>query len=953
MRKKIQHFRFLLLFPIVFLPPIFLSAQENPQPIAEAISPTDTITLYQSADSMPVRQVQLLYNQVPANATATSTDVVYHRDLIKSPVTNVLNALTGRLAGIYTEQFSGQPASDGVNLSLHGRSPIVLIDGVVRNFTTLDLEEIESVTVLKDAVSTAMLGVRGANGAIQITTRKGSATKRFISFTAQTGIQQPLKMPQTLNAYDYARLRNGAIDNDLRVRPDLAVSLNRLRYSDSTIQGYKAGTDPYRFPDINWQDRLLEKSSTFNRYSLNAQGGNKFSKFFVALEHFNQQGMLKTDPANKYSTNNWIKGYLARTNIDINITPKLSGGIALLGRIINGNEPGPGTGTIFSSILATPNNAYPVYNRDSTYGANGDYTLPALNVANQTIASNLQGLATGAGYLQSYRRDILADFNLKRTLNELLNGLWIKGRVAYSSNLQESFTRTKNYLAYRQNGQIMVPVGLKTDQINTNGITSQGRSSYVEISTGYAHTFKQTHGLDVLLMVNRDNFVNGSDLPYTISGTSGRISYNYQQKYILEGAYAYNGSNRYPGGTKYGFFPSIGAAWNITSEDFTKELSWLSYLKLFASYGKTGGDNPGYYSYIQRYPAGGSPIFGISATGQASLTQGTLAYNDITWEKANKANIGLQGTILKNRLGFTVEYYNNRFYDLLIQRGRNTSILGTGYPNENIGINRYKGMDFQLSWQQTTDNLQYYIAANASIQNSEVLYQDEIDQPYPYLRRTGDRVGRPFGYVADGIFQSDAEVAASATFKNNIPTQPGDIKYRDLNNDGEINQFDITAIGSDKPLTTFGINLGFNYKFFDVSALVQGVVNRNIFTNGNRFFEFQNGGLGQAYEQHLDSWTPTNTDASYPRLSVGNNSNNKEFSSYWVRSGDYLRLKNVEIGFSLPAALLKKAKLQTMRIFVNGLNLLTATKEKDIDPEVYNGGYPIQRLYNFGINIKF
>lgn len=914
---------------------------------------TDSAAI-QSSDSSVTKEVSLLYQRVPQRLTVTSADAVYNRDLIKSPVTNVLNALTGRLAGIYTEQFSGQPASDGVNLSLHGRTPIVLIDGVVRNLTTLDLEEIESVTVLKDAVSTAMLGVRGANGAIVITTRKGSANQRSISFTAQSAIQQPLKMPQTLDASDYARLRNQAIDNDLSVRPDLAVSLNRLRYADSAIQAYKTGTDPYGFPNVNWQDRLLEKSSTFNRYSLNAQGGNNFSKFFVALEHFNQQGMLKTDPANNYSTNNWIKGYLARTNIDINITPKLSGGIALLGRIINGNEPGPGTGAIFSSILATPNNAYPVYNRDSTLGANADYTLPAFAVANQTIAANLQGLATGAGYLQSYRRDILADFNLKRTLNELLDGLWIKGRVAYSSNLQEAFTRTKNFLAYRQNGQTLVPVGLKTDQVNTNAISSQGRSSYIEISTGYAHTFQQTHGLDVLLMVNRDNFVNGSELPYTISGTSGRVAYNYKQKYILEGAYGYNGSNRYPGGkTNYGFFPSIGAAWNITSENFTKELSWLSYLKLFASYGKTGGDNPGYFSYIQRYPAGGSPVFGTSASAQASITQATLAYPGITWEKANKANIGLQGSILKNRLGFTVEYYNNRFYDLLIQRGRNTSLLGAGYPNENIGINRYKGMDFQLSWQQNSGSFQYYIAANASIQNSEVLYQDEISQPYSYLMRTGETVGRPFGYVADGLFQSSAEVAASATFKNNIPTQPGDIKYRDLNNDGEINQFDITAIGTDKPLTTFGISAGFNFKSFDVSALLQGVVNRNIFTNGNRFYEFQNGGLGQAYVQHLDSWTPTNTDATYPRLSIGNNSNNREFSSYWVRSGDYLRLKNVEIGYTLPGGLLQKAKLQTLRIFVNGLNLLTATKEKGIDPEVYSGGYPNQRLYNFGINIKF
>lgn len=289
----------------------------------------------------------------------------------------------------------------------------------------------------------------------------------------------------------------------------------------------------------------------------------------------------------------------------------------------------------------------------------------------------------------------------------------------------------------------------------------------------------------------------------------------------------------------------------------------------------------------------------------------------------------------------------------MIQRGRNTSLLGVAYPNENIGINRYTGMDFRLSWQQNINRFNYFIAANASIQNSELVFSDEVNQPYEYMRRTGQMVGRPFGYVAEGLFQSAAEIAGSATFDNNIPAQPGDIKYKDLNNDSKINQFDVTAIGTDKPLTVYGVSLGFNFRSFDFSALVQGVMNRNIFLNNNRFYEFQNGGLGQAYDEHLDRWTPTNTGASYPRLSIGNNSNNREFSSYWVRSGDYVRLKNVEIGYTLPANVLKRARISTLRIFANGLNLLTSAEVKGIDPEVYNGSYPIQRLFNFGINIKF
>lgn len=915
-----------------------------------------------SADSARNRGVKFPYYTVPQHLTAASTDVVYNKDLIKNPVTNVLNALTGRLSGIYTEQFSGQPGSDGVGLSLHGRSPIVLVDGVIRNLTTLDLEEIESVTVLKDAVSTAMLGVRGANGAILITTRKGEAGKQMVSFTAQSGIQQPLNLPKMLGAFDYATLRNEAIDNDVRVRPDLAQSLNGLRYSTVALQAYQNGSDPYNFPNVDWQSQLLRKSSMFNRYSLNASGGNNFGRFFVALEHFNQEGLLKEDPINNYSTNNRLKGYLARTNIDLNITPKLSGGIALLGRILTSNQPAgliTGVGTyggaasIFSTLLNTPNNAYPVYNADGSYGASLNYTMPNFLTAGQTQATNLQGLASGSGYLESYRRDILADFYLKRTLNELLPGLWIKGRLSYSSSLDENTFRAKGYIAYRQNSGTLAPVGLKLDQENRTANGAQGRSSYAEVSTGYQRTIKQKHGIDVLLMVNRDAMITGSNLAYVISGLSGRVAYNYQQKYILEAAYAYNGSNYYEGGnTKYGFFPSVGAAWNITSENFTKNVSWLSHLKLYASYGKVGFDNPGYFSYIQRYPSFTQPIFGTSATGQASIIQGTLANPGITWEKASKTNIGLQGSVLQNKLGFTVEYYNNKFSDLLIQRGRNTSILGVAYPNENIGINKYTGVDFNLSWQQNIKKFRYFIAANASIQNSEVVFTDEVTQPFAYLNRTGQMVGRPFGLIADGLFQTQAEINSSATFKNNIPTQPGDIKYSDLNGDGEINQLDITAIGTDGPLTVYGLNLGFNFGSFDFSALIQGVKNRNIFLTGNRFYEFQNGGLGQTYAEQLDRWTPSNTDAAYPRLSIGGNSNNREFSSFWVRSGDYVRLKNLELGYTLPVNLLKRAKLSSVRIFANSLNLLTSTKVDGIDPEVYNGSYPIQRIFNFGINIK-
>jgi len=425
---------------------------------------------------------------------------------------------------------------------------------------------------------------------------------------------------------------------------------------------------------------------------------------------------------------------------------------------------------------------------------------------------------------------------------------------------------------------------------------------------------------------------------------------------LIEGAFGYNGSNRYPdvkNQTRYGFFPSIGAGWNIRDEEFAKNIKWLNALKLYGSYGKTGWDNPGYFSYLQRYNGNSTVYFGTSSTATNTLVQSTLANTEVTWEKANKLTFGLQGGLVKNRLSFTAEYYQNKYSDIFQQRGSSTSIIGTGYPNENIGQNLYKGFDFQLSWQDTKRTFNYFISANATLLQSEVLFADEVVQPYDYMKRTGNRVGRGFGYVADGLFQSQAEITGAATFLGYTP-QPGDIRYKDLNKDGFINQFDVTAIGTDKPFISYGVNLGFNLCGFDFSALLQGVENRDIYLpgNGNAFFPFQNGGLGQAYENNLDRWTATNTNAAAPRSSIGFNTNNQTFSSYWVRKGDYIRLKNLELGYTFPKRLISKAHLNSARLFANGLNLVTwSGLDGNRDPEVF-GTYPIQRVFNFGISIK-
>lgn len=893
-------------------------------------------------DSLPQKPpVQLIYTSARPHLTATSTEALYSKDVLKSPVTSVKSTLTGRMAGLYSFQASGQPGADGASLSLRGFDPLVIIDGVMANLSIFNLDDVESVTLQKDALSSAMMGVRGSNGALLITTKKGRPQTQSISFTAQTSFQKPLGAPKTLNAYDYATLYNEALTNDGLP----------LRYTQADLDAFKNGTDAYGHPNVNWRDQVIKPDSRFDRYSLNASGGNGFARYYVSLEHVNQTGFFVTSDQNKYNTNNNFKTYVIRSNVDINVNKSLSGGIYLLGRILSGTEPGSTTGSILGALVNTPNNSYPVYNPNGSFGGTN---LFQNNIMAQTI---------GSGYRLNYKRDMLANFYLKQKLDGITPGLWAQVKTTFNANLSEDIYRIKTYAVY-QMITTTTPVtynqyGVNGAQINVNGIVYQGRSNYVELSVGYDKVFGEKHGVNALLLANNDNSVNGGDLPYTVSGISGRFAYNFREKYVVEAAFGYNGSNRYPpqGDFKRAFFPAAGLAWNMGREEFLSSSNFISRLKLYGSFGKTGWDDPGYFTYYQRFFDASAVYFGTSAGPQTAITEQPLANPNIDFEKANKFNAGVDAAFLSDRLTFSIEYFNNKYYDLLQIRGRSTTILGNDYPRENIGTNRYTGAEFKLGWQEKTNaGLQYFALLNTSLLRSKVIFADEVYRPYYWMKRTGWPVGQTFGYLANGFFQTQQEINSSATTVGYTP-QPGDIKYKDLNRDGVIDQFDVTQIGRKfAPLLFFGLSVGAEYKGFDFSALVQGVTNRDVYVGGSSIWAFQNNGFGQAYENNLHRWTPaTAATATYPRLNIGSNGNNHAQSSFWLRNGDYIRLKQIELGYSVPQVWLKRIKLENIRLFVRGYNLFTLKSKEldDRDPEVISAfSYPMQRLFNFGINIK-
>lgn len=877
----------------------------------------------------------VLYSKQPKSTNLAAVSEIYTEDLRKTTVSPLYGTFTGRLAGLLTSQSSGEPGNDGFILSLRGQTPLVLLDGVPQSFSSINPEQVESVTVLKDALATAMLGIRGANGAILITSKKGYAGAQRISFTALAGISQPTHLPDPLDAYNYALLYNEALANDGR----------SAFFTPEALDAYRSGSNPIRYPNVDWKKEALKKQSAYSRYNLEMSGGSATAKYYVSMDYLNQPGMFKTTNENVYNTNSDYKRYILRSNVSVDLSKNITTTLGLIGRLQDSNEPGATTSTLYDNIINTPANAYPIFNSDGSYGASQNYR------------SNVFAQTNSSGYRPGLTRDFRIDLALKGKLDALTEGLWVKTSATINSYLVQSFNRSKSVPLFREDIDAggmtsYFPFNNPGDQANSVSTTSQNRVFYLEAALGYDKSIGKNNLAAQLLFNNDFRHIN-RDLPYNVRGISGKGSYNYDEKYLAEVAFSYNGTKeRYPSGKGFGFFPAAGLGWNVSKEQFLADVNWLNNLKLRTTYGRVGNFTATDYIYNQYYNSTGGYSFGDTHNSVDGIALNTLANPYLTWEKADKFNIGLDASLFKNKLSLSADYFNDKYFDLLQSMGNNSAINGVGYADQNIGISRYKGFEFDLTYANKKGQFSYFLAPNLSILQSEVVFQDEVFRRYSYQQRTGMPVGQRFGYVADGLYQNQAEIDNSAT-TSATGIRPGDIRYLDLNDDGVIDVNDQTAISTTKPLVYYGLNLGMNWKGIDLSALLQGVHNRDIDLNGSSVWAFQ-GLQGQAFEHHLNRWTPeTAATASYPRLSAGESLNNNVASTYWIRSGNYLRLKSVELGYTLPASLVKKVKLAGTRIFINGTNLLTFSGLDDTDPENYNNSYPIQKMINAGINVKF
>ena len=906
-------------------------------------SETDSLSLqFKQLIKVKTDSIPVLYNQkAKDNLNVGALGYLNGKVLESTPNSFIFHGLTGRLAGLNTTQSSGIPGSDDVVLTLRGRNPLILVDGVPRSISELNPEQISSITVLKDAISTVTLGQRSMNGAVLITTRKGESNgPDYFNFNIKTqaGIQSPVKKREYLDAFNYSTLYNEALAND--GRPAL--------YSPADLQAYKDGSDPFLHPNVDWQKQIYKDNAAYTRTNLFADGKSKSLRYMFSLDYLNQGGLLNELDSNSYQTNANYKRYILRSNINVKLTKTLEGYLNLYGRVNNSNAPAGGNlPAVTSELNTTPNNAYPVYNPDGTLGGNINYQ------------SNLWGRSTYNGYFQNLTREGFFDFGLKQSLESLTEGLSIGGKLSFSSFTNLTTNRSKafgvvNYSLDAGGNPVYTRLSDSNTQSNTSNVNNSQQTSYVEFTANYDRRFNK-NGIQAFLTANSENykyFVNSS-LPRVLTNYAASLKYDFDEKYIIEGAASYSGLNYYKEGSQFGFFPAVGLGWNVSNEDFMKSVKFVNDVKIRGSYGLTAYQNPGDFNFQRTYNFGNNYNFGPVGANAGGLIEGPIPYSN-TYSKSLKTDIGLDASFLDNQLWASFDYFKNNQSQLPIRTGNNSSILGLDYPLLYIGKNEINGVEGSIGWMaKAKGKFGYSVSANVSTYQVKTTFNAEQVAGINSLIRNGQFTNQNYGYIADGFVTT----AGQGPVITGYASKPGDLKYKDLNGDNTIDYRDVAPIGNAKPIINYGLGSQFSYDKFYVSFLVQGVANTNEVLSGNTVFPFlntANGGYSQAFPESLNRWTPqTANTATFPRLTLGGNPNNYAASTFWLRNTSFLRLKNAEMGYNINGKFLNKLSVKNVRIFVNGENLVTSSSFKIFDPEMPFADYGIQKVFNGGLSVTF
>jgi TonB-linked SusC/RagA family outer membrane protein len=900
-------------------------------------------------DSVKARQepiTQVAYGTQPSWMVSGAVSVVRGNELLNSFTTNLGNTLYGRLSGLTVYQKGAEPGLDdptlysrGMNtFGTGGTAVLVIVDGVESAFSNLVPYEIESLTLLKDASATAMFGSKGANGVLLVTTKKGKEGPLKIGFTVQKGVSSPTHLPKFLGSYDYARLYNEALAND--GQPEL--------YTIADLDAYKNHTDPYFHPDVNWYDNVLRKSVPISNYDLTFGGGDKTIRYFLMLNMMKTDGLfIKSGDQSVNSINSDYQRFNFRSNFEINASKRLLATVTLGGSVEQKNNPGANdAGTIFNNMAAIPSNAFPVYNPDGTFGSSLLYSNPLGDILSK-------------GFFTSNARTLQASLKLTQQLDMVTPGLSASGLISFNNYYIYYSNKSRDYMRYSIKQDLLgnvvyTAIGQNTSLASDESQSSLWRNFAAQAFLNYNRTFNHSK-VDAVVMFNRSNYTTAkAEIPYNDAGVFGRATYTWGDKYIGEFSFGYNGSESFPKGKQYGFFPAGSIGWIISNEGFIKGSNIVNYLKLRGSYGLTGNDNIGgtRFMYNQSYVSGTSYYLSSSNTAVSTIVEGQIANPDVTWEKQKQINIGLEATILK-RIDLSLDVFNQDRYDILAQPYRTLpQFTGMTFPTLNVGKSNNKGFEAMIRYKSDqTKKFQYFAQVDLFYAKNKIIYNSEAPQLYDYLYRAGRAINQPFVYESIGFFRDAADIASSAKQLFSSVVIPGDIKYKDQNGDGVINQQDQYPIGKTTlPTLTVGVHLGFKYKGFDLDMMLQGASGRTVYLSGNYFYAFQSN--ASVSEIALGRWTPeTASTATYPRLSASNNLNNFQSSSFWQRNGDFIKLRSVEVGYTVPKTMVERVKLNDARIFINGTNLYSWDHMDFTDPETITG-YPPVKTFSLGIRIQ-
>lgn len=913
---------------------------------ANAQSPKEVAV---SKDSV---KIAVAYGQATKQSITYSTSSINSVDLIKNSVYLSGNALYGKLPGLAVLQRTSEPGADAPGFYLRGRSttknnsPLVIVDGIERDLNDVQLEDIESITLLKDASAAVIYGIRGANGVINVVTKRGKTGTLAINGKVEQAILEPTRIPEFLNSANYVKLYNQALVND---------GFSPL-YTPSQIAGYENG-DRYYFPDVNWRDEVTNKSTTGTKANVDVSGGDKTATYFVSLGYFNQGGIYKnTDMNEGYSTNVGLENVSFRSNLDLNVNKNWTFGLDLNGRISQKNSPYSSNSTIWDMMDKYPAHLFPVYVQDGVYGGTSVYP------------NNLVGYVNAKGYRQTNNRVILSTLSTKYDFSDIIKGLTAGMRYSVDNFYSNQEGHTKNFAVRELLGKdaasgkpnLSPAIGINSNLVplTSSGLPTsdvQNKRNTFEGNLQYAPSLGQHHTLNTQLIYHQDRLTIGNEPPYNYQFLSGRANYGYMNRFFAEIGASYSGTEAFPKGERFGFFPAVSAAWDISQENFLKGNKSINYLKLRVSAGIVGNSAVNErFSNIRQYIADDGYYFGTSNAAQSGLYPGVIANPNFTWETANKYDIGIDARLFKGlNLAFT--YFFERRKDILVSESTLVpGIFGGDLPTMNAGITNNKGIEAALSFAKQKSNWGYRTGLNVSYVTDKIEYIPEAVQPYDYLYRSGHRISQPFMLEAIGFFNSTADIQSSPVQAFG-PVQPGDIKYKDQNNDGVINNFDEIAMhNTTLPKWDIGFDIGFNFKSFDVSAFFQGQLGRSLYL-GNEpllFWPLTNDG-GKISTYANQYWTEqTKATADHPRLTTQENKNNYRESSFWIVNGDFLRLRSLDIGYNLPKQLIKNIKMRNARVFLRGMNLFTVDHLKYTDPEVM-AGYPVMKSYNAGISLQF